>query len=149
MEARTQATFRCHAVADPSLPLEILWLINDQAIDFDAEPRFIKSSDYSLTISKTNELDSGTYTCVAKTPLDEVKASATLIVQGKYKHLFYVVSNKSQPLTNFGHLISSLNPFHHKINKLQARKPFVNVHLYFSKCQYRKTPHINGSKWKN
>lgn len=82
VEARTQATFRCHAVSDPSLPIEILWLINEQPIDFEAEPRFIKSSDYSLTISKTHELDSGTYTCVAKTRLDEVKASATLIVQG-------------------------------------------------------------------
>lgn len=45
------------------------------------EPRFVRSSDYSLLITKTTELDSGTYTCVAKTELDSVAAEATLIVQ--------------------------------------------------------------------
>lgn len=51
-------------------------------IDFDSEPRFVRANDYSLTITKTNELDSGTYTCVAKTDLDEAQAQATLTVQG-------------------------------------------------------------------
>lgn len=52
-----------------------------EPIDFEAEPRFILSTDHSLMITKTTELDSGIYTCVAKTELDEVRASATLIVQ--------------------------------------------------------------------
>jgi len=45
------------------------------------EPRFVRSTDYSLMITKTTELDSGTYTCVAHTELDEARAQATLIVQ--------------------------------------------------------------------
>lgn len=54
---------------------------NDQPIDFEGEPRFVKSSDYSLTITKTIELDSGTYTCLARTELDEASAKAQLTVQ--------------------------------------------------------------------
>lgn len=80
--AGTQATFRCNAVADNTLTLKIDWLNNGQLIDFDADPRFVRSSDYSLTVFKTTELDSGTYTCVAKTELDEATAQATLTVQG-------------------------------------------------------------------
>lgn len=81
VEARTPATFRCNAVADESLDLEIIWLKGDQPIDFEGEPRFVKSSDYSLTITKTHELDSGPYTCLAKTELDEASAKAQLTVQ--------------------------------------------------------------------
>ncbi|KAG5892872.1 hypothetical protein JTB14_032595 [Gonioctena quinquepunctata] len=81
VEARSPVTFRCNAVADESLDLEILWLKNDQPIDFDGEPRFVKSSDKSLTITKTIQLDSGTYTCLARTEIDEASAKAQLIVQ--------------------------------------------------------------------
>ncbi|CAB0005124.1 unnamed protein product [Nesidiocoris tenuis] len=75
------ATFRCNAVSDSSLNLTIDWQNNGHLIDFESEPRFVKTNDFSLTITKTNELDSGVYTCVASTPLDEATASATLIVQ--------------------------------------------------------------------
>ncbi|KAL3290227.1 hypothetical protein HHI36_023584 [Cryptolaemus montrouzieri] len=81
VEAGTSATFRCNAVADESLELEIIWLKNDEPIDFDGEARFVKSSDYSLTITRTIELDSGTYTCLARTSLDETSAKAQLTVQ--------------------------------------------------------------------
>ncbi|XP_044742143.1 neuroglian [Chrysoperla carnea] len=81
VSAGTPATFRCNAVSDSSLDLQINWLSNGLPIDFDAEPRFVRSSDYSLTITKTTELDSGTYTCVAKTELDEAVAHSTLTVQ--------------------------------------------------------------------
>jgi hypothetical protein len=73
--------FRCNAVTDPSLVLTIEWLSNGQQIDFEMEPRFVRSSDYSLLITKTTELDSGIYTCVARTDLDSASAEATLIVQ--------------------------------------------------------------------
>uniref|UniRef100_T1J165 Neuroglian n=1 Tax=Strigamia maritima TaxID=126957 RepID=T1J165_STRMM len=43
--------------------------------------RMFKASDSSLTISKTGQLDSGVYTCVASTRLDNATASGTLIVQ--------------------------------------------------------------------
>jgi neuronal cell adhesion molecule len=79
--AGTSATFRCNAVADSSLELEIEWLTSGEVIDFENQPRFVMSNDYSLTISKTTELDSGSYTCIAKTELDEARASATLTVQ--------------------------------------------------------------------
>ncbi|XP_076060460.1 neuroglian isoform X2 [Oratosquilla oratoria] len=75
------ATFRCNAVADPDLELNIHWLTDGQKIDFDREPRFVQQSDFSLSITKTTELDSGRYTCVASTDLDEVTESATLVVQ--------------------------------------------------------------------
>lgn len=79
--AGTPATFRCNAIADSALALKISWLNAGEEIDFDSQPRFVLANDYSLTISKTTELDSGIYTCVAETKLDKVNASATLIVQ--------------------------------------------------------------------
>uniref|UniRef100_U5EU82 Putative neuronal cell adhesion molecule n=1 Tax=Corethrella appendiculata TaxID=1370023 RepID=U5EU82_9DIPT len=79
--AGTPATFRCNAVADSSLELTIDWLNDGEVIDFENQPRFVRTNDNSLTISKTNELDSGIYTCVASTELDNATASATLIVQ--------------------------------------------------------------------
>ncbi|XP_012258678.2 neuroglian isoform X2 [Athalia rosae] len=79
--AGSTATFRCNAVTDSSLTLAIDWLSNGEPIDFELEPRFVRSTDYSLTITKTTELDSGVYTCVARTELDEVEAQATLTVQ--------------------------------------------------------------------
>lgn len=81
VRAGSTATFRCNAVTDPSLQLSIDWLNRGQPIDFEVDSRFVKSSDYSLIITKTTELDSGDYTCVASTSLDEARAEASLIVQ--------------------------------------------------------------------
>lgn len=83
------ATFRCNAVADSSLNLTIDWLHVDQLIDFEQEPRFVQSQDSSLTITKTTELDTGDYTCRAKTILDSAEAKATLIVQGIYYNIVF------------------------------------------------------------
>lgn len=77
---------RCNAVTDNDLELSIEWLTDSKLIDFEQEPRFVQQSDFSLSITKTTELDSGVYTCVASTELDEVTASATLIVQGKWEY---------------------------------------------------------------
>nr|UEK51592.1 neuroglian-like protein [Parasacculina yatsui] len=77
------ATFRCSAAGDPTLKVAISWLAQGVAIDFQLEPRFILTPDSSLTISKTTELDSKTYTCLASTELDQVTANATLIVEDR------------------------------------------------------------------
>ena len=81
--AENTATFRCSAVADPSLPLTIDWLRDGVPIDFEAEQRYVKLQDNSLTIDKATELDSGIYTCLARTDLDSSAANATLVVQDK------------------------------------------------------------------
>lgn len=78
--AGNSATFRCNAVADPSLALSVIWLKKGVEIDPEDDSRFVQSNDNSLTITKTTELDSGVFTCLAKTELDEVSANATLIV---------------------------------------------------------------------
>ncbi|KFB42062.1 AGAP000720-PA-like protein [Anopheles sinensis] len=83
VEAGTTATFRCNAIADSSLELTIEWLTKGELIDFESQPRFIRTSDNSLMITKTIELDTGTYTCLAKTELDEVMANATLTVMDR------------------------------------------------------------------
>ncbi|GBP51761.1 Neuroglian [Eumeta japonica] len=77
------ATFRCNAKADNTLDLEILWLKDGQPLDLESQPRFHMTNDHSLMISDTTELDSGEYTCIARTPIDEAQAQATLIVQDK------------------------------------------------------------------
>ncbi|XP_065366259.1 neuroglian isoform X2 [Calliphora vicina] len=79
--AGQSATFRCNEAHDDTLNLTIEWWKDSQQIDFEAEARFVKTNDNSLTISKTIELDSGEYTCVARTELDEASAKANLIVQ--------------------------------------------------------------------
>ncbi|GFY07483.1 neuroglian [Trichonephila clavipes] len=79
--AGNSATFRCNAEADTSLALTIQWRFNGQQIDFDQDPRIVQASDNSLTISKTLELDSGVFTCVAQTELDKDEARAILTVQ--------------------------------------------------------------------
>lgn len=81
ISASKMAVLRCNAESDPSLTQVVEWLYNGKKIDFESDPRMIQSRDNSLTIIKTKELDSGNYTCVAKTPLDQDSASATLTVQ--------------------------------------------------------------------
>ena len=88
VEASDTATFRCNAVYDSDLELKIKWLKDGELIDFETEPRFIQSSDQSLTITKTTELDSGTYTCLAQSDLDSAQASATLIVQVSFNNIY-------------------------------------------------------------
>lgn len=78
--AGNQGFFRCIAKTDESLELEIEWYKDDMQIDFENEPRFSRGNDNSLTVSRTVDGDSGRYTCVAKTELDEVRANAKLLV---------------------------------------------------------------------
>lgn len=75
------AVFRCNAEADPSLNLKIEWLFNSKQLDFDQLQRIQQAADNSLSIGSAIELDSGVYTCVARTELDHATEKATLIVQ--------------------------------------------------------------------
>ena len=75
------AVFRCAADADSSLNLRIDWLFNGKQLDFDQLQRIQQAPDNSLSIGSAIELDSGIYTCVARTELDQVYENATLIVQ--------------------------------------------------------------------
>ncbi|KAG9509224.1 Neuroglian [Fragariocoptes setiger] len=81
LPASKTAVFRCNAESDSTLQLQVSWLYNGKTIDFDSDPRMIQSRDNSLSISKTKELDSGNYTCLAKSELDSVSARASLVVQ--------------------------------------------------------------------
>jgi hypothetical protein len=68
--------------SDASLPVIFAWLNNGEQINFEAKPRFVLSSECSLTLTEITEDDSGTYTPVAEMALDEISAQATLIVLG-------------------------------------------------------------------
>lgn len=81
LPAGKMAVLRCNAESDPTLAQEVIWLYNGKKIDLDSDPRMIQSRDNSLTITKTKELDSGNYTCLARTSLDQDSAWATLTVQ--------------------------------------------------------------------
>lgn len=78
------ATFHCKAIGDRSLNLTVDWLVDGIPINFDSETRFNRSDNFSLTITEIVESDSKTYTCLAKTELDNVTASAKLIIQVCY-----------------------------------------------------------------
>lgn len=81
VQAGKNAVFRCNAEADPSLDLEIIWSFKNVEIDFSMNQRMTKTASNSLSIGRTIELDSGVYSCTARTKLDNATAEATLTVQ--------------------------------------------------------------------
>ncbi|XP_026077075.1 neurofascin homolog (chicken) a isoform X13 [Carassius auratus] len=74
--------FHCRVKHDPSLPATVTWLKDDTPLSFSWIGRFRKDED-SLTIHNVNPEDGGTYTCTAKTEIDEDSASARLTVTGR------------------------------------------------------------------
>uniref|UniRef100_A0A672RN78 Neural cell adhesion molecule L1 n=1 Tax=Sinocyclocheilus grahami TaxID=75366 RepID=A0A672RN78_SINGR len=71
--------FHCRVKHDPSLPATVIWLKDDKPLSFSWIGRF-KKDEESLTIHNVNPEDGGTYTCTAKTEIDEDSASARLTV---------------------------------------------------------------------
>ncbi|XP_050978191.1 neurofascin homolog (chicken) a isoform X8 [Labeo rohita] len=71
--------FDCRVKHDPSLPATVTWLKDDKPLSFGWISRF-KKDDESMTIHNVNPEDGGTYTCIAKTEIDEDSASARLTV---------------------------------------------------------------------
>ncbi|XP_050978197.1 neurofascin homolog (chicken) a isoform X13 [Labeo rohita] len=74
--------FDCRVKHDPSLPATVTWLKDDKPLSFGWISRF-KKDDESMTIHNVNPEDGGTYTCIAKTEIDEDSASARLTVTGR------------------------------------------------------------------
>uniref|UniRef100_A0A672RNK5 Neural cell adhesion molecule L1 n=1 Tax=Sinocyclocheilus grahami TaxID=75366 RepID=A0A672RNK5_SINGR len=74
--------FHCRVKHDPSLPATVIWLKDDKPLSFSWIGRF-KKDEESLTIHNVNPEDGGTYTCTAKTEIDEDSASARLTVTGR------------------------------------------------------------------
>lgn len=75
----TTVRFDCRVKHDPSLPATITWLKDEKPLSFSWIGR-LKKDDESLTIYNVNPDDGGTYTCTAKTEIDEDTASARLTV---------------------------------------------------------------------
>ncbi|TRY58856.1 hypothetical protein DNTS_006203 [Danionella cerebrum] len=74
--------FDCRVKHDPSLPVTVTWLKDDNPLSFSLIGRLKKDKE-SMTIYNINSEDSGTYTCTAKTDIDEDTASARLTVTGR------------------------------------------------------------------
>ncbi|XP_055841448.1 neuroglian-like isoform X2 [Episyrphus balteatus] len=75
------AILDCNVMFDDTLSVEIEWLKDNKSIAYDIENKYIKGNDNSLSILKTVGSDSGEYTCVARTDIDEGKATTTLVVE--------------------------------------------------------------------
>uniref|UniRef100_A0A8C8A5F8 Neural cell adhesion molecule L1 n=1 Tax=Oryzias sinensis TaxID=183150 RepID=A0A8C8A5F8_9TELE len=73
----TTARFDCKVNSDPTLPVTVTWTKDDKPLDL--RWRLKKDKD-SLTISNINEGDAGTYTCMAKSAIDQDSVSARLTV---------------------------------------------------------------------
>lgn len=78
----TTVVFYCNATTDSSLHPDVEWLFNNKQIDFNKQSQITKS-DNSLTIFTTSTMNSGNYTCVVKTELDNATASVKLSVEGE------------------------------------------------------------------
>lgn len=78
----TTVRFDCRVKHDPSLPATVTWLKDEKPLNLNWINRFRKD-DEALTIYNVNPEDAGTYTCTAKTEIDENSASARLIVTAR------------------------------------------------------------------
>ncbi|KAI4877290.1 hypothetical protein NFI96_011836, partial [Prochilodus magdalenae] len=84
------AKMQCAASHDSSLDLTFIWSLNGHVIDFDKERESYQYvmdgqagiSSCELLIKNTQMKHAGRYTCTAQTPVDNVTASADLVVRG-------------------------------------------------------------------
>uniref|UniRef100_A0A8C2EMF6 Neural cell adhesion molecule L1 n=1 Tax=Cyprinus carpio TaxID=7962 RepID=A0A8C2EMF6_CYPCA len=75
----TTVRFDCRVKHDPSLPATVTWLKDDKPLSPNLIGRIRKDNE-TLTIYNVNPEDAGTYTCSARTEIDENSASARLTV---------------------------------------------------------------------
>uniref|UniRef100_A0A9J8AYM1 Contactin 1 n=1 Tax=Cyprinus carpio carpio TaxID=630221 RepID=A0A9J8AYM1_CYPCA len=84
------ARMECATSHDPTLDLTFIWSLDTHVIDFDRdrehyEHKMVNSTGTSsseLLISNTQLRHAGRYSCTAQTPVDNVTASAELVVRG-------------------------------------------------------------------
>ncbi|XP_036067801.1 neurofascin homolog (chicken) a isoform X15 [Oryzias melastigma] len=76
----TTARFDCKVNSDPTLPVTVTWTKDDKPLDLRWR---LKKDKESLTIPNVNEGDAGTYTCMAKSAIDQDSVSARLTVLGR------------------------------------------------------------------
>ncbi len=77
----------CEVAHDKNLDVTVTWLMNGRKLtegDFESgRMRKEEGKDFhSLIIPETSGDDSGSYTCVAETRLDDVKRTGKLVVKG-------------------------------------------------------------------
>ncbi|XP_067359895.1 neurofascin homolog (chicken) a isoform X7 [Channa argus] len=73
----SSARFDCKVKSDPSLAITVAWTKDDKPLSLGWR---LRKDDESLTIPNVNEGDEGTYTCTAKSEIDQDSASARLTV---------------------------------------------------------------------
>ncbi|XP_059391994.1 contactin-1a-like [Carassius carassius] len=82
---------QCAASHDPSLDLSFIWSLDTHLIDFERDREHYEhkmdvnqdgTSSSELLISNTQLRHAGRYSCTAQTPVDNITASAQLLVRG-------------------------------------------------------------------
>lgn len=81
------AWMQCAASHDPSLDITFIWSLDGRVIDLHKENQHYErspngSSNGELLIKNAQLKHAGHYTCTAQTPIDNVTASAHLVVRG-------------------------------------------------------------------
>uniref|UniRef100_A0A8C1XTK8 Contactin 1 n=1 Tax=Cyprinus carpio TaxID=7962 RepID=A0A8C1XTK8_CYPCA len=84
------ARMECATSHDPTLDLTFIWSLDTHVIDFDRDREHYEhkmdgqagTSSSELLISNTQLRHAGRYSCTAQTPVDNVTASAELVVRG-------------------------------------------------------------------
>uniref|UniRef100_A0A674F8F6 Contactin 1 n=1 Tax=Salmo trutta TaxID=8032 RepID=A0A674F8F6_SALTR len=85
--AGESASMQCAASHDSTLDITFVWTMDGRSIDFDRDGSHYErnpngGSSGELIIKNTQLKHSGRYTCTAQTPVDNVSASADLVVRG-------------------------------------------------------------------
>lgn len=78
---------QCAASHDPSLDITFIWALEGQVIDLHKDSQHFErplngSSNGELLIRNVQLKHAGTYSCTAQTPVDNVTASASVLVRG-------------------------------------------------------------------
>ncbi|XP_041852368.1 contactin-1a [Melanotaenia boesemani] len=87
VKAGENARMQCAASHDPSLDITFIWSLDGRVIDLHKDSQHYErtlngSSNGELLIKNTQLKHAGSYTCTAQTTVDNVTASARLVVRG-------------------------------------------------------------------